>query len=162
LLRASVNTTAVAFGLAASWAIAKFDFRGRNLLITLIDLPFSVSPVVAGLIYVLIFGAQGLLGPFLQRQPGARPEGQRGLLVGGALVLHQRDQLAGHEREGDEHRRQHGLAGGGRADLRPDLRRPGPARSVPAAPRHRDHLPPRRWCPGPASAGSARGPRTGR
>ncbi len=57
----------VAFGLAASWAIAKFDFRGRNLLITLIDLPFSVSPVVAGLIYVLIFGAQGLLGPFLQR-----------------------------------------------------------------------------------------------
>ncbi len=57
----------VVFGLCASWAIAKFDFRGRNLLITLIDLPFSVSPVVAGLIYVLIFGAQGLLGPFLQR-----------------------------------------------------------------------------------------------
>ncbi|BCM84389.1 sulfate ABC transporter permease subunit CysW [Methylobacterium indicum] len=57
----------VVFGLCASWAIAKFDFRGRNLLVTLIDLPFSVSPVVAGLIYVLIFGAQGLLGPFLQR-----------------------------------------------------------------------------------------------
>ncbi|MCF4128781.1 sulfate ABC transporter permease subunit CysW [Methylobacterium sp. SyP6R] len=57
----------VVFGLCASWAIAKFDFRGRNLLITLIDLPFSVSPVVAGLIYVLIFGAQGLFGPFLQR-----------------------------------------------------------------------------------------------
>ncbi|AWB24082.1 sulfate ABC transporter permease subunit CysW [Methylobacterium currus] len=57
----------VVFGLCASWAIAKFDFRGRNLLITLIDLPFSVSPVVAGLIYVLIFGAQGLLGPFLNR-----------------------------------------------------------------------------------------------
>ncbi|GJE03507.1 Sulfate transport system permease protein CysW [Methylobacterium isbiliense] len=57
----------VVFGIAASWAIAKFDFRGRNLLITLIDLPFSVSPVVAGLIYVLIFGSQGVLGPFLQR-----------------------------------------------------------------------------------------------
>ncbi|MFH6786166.1 MULTISPECIES: sulfate ABC transporter permease subunit CysW [Methylobacterium] len=57
----------VVFGLCASWAIAKFNFRGRNLLITLIDLPFSVSPVVAGLIYVLIFGAQGLFGPFMQR-----------------------------------------------------------------------------------------------
>ena len=51
------------FGVAAAWAIAKFDFRGKQLLITLIDLPFSVSPVVAGLIYVLIFGAQGWLGP---------------------------------------------------------------------------------------------------
>ena len=54
------------FGLAASWAIAKFDFRGKNLLITLIDLPFSVSPVVSGLVDVLLFGAQGLLGPFLK------------------------------------------------------------------------------------------------
>ena len=53
------------FGVAAAWAIAKFDFRGKNLLITLIDLPFSVSPVVSGLIYVLLFGAQGLLGPWL-------------------------------------------------------------------------------------------------
>jgi sulfate/thiosulfate transport system permease protein len=53
------------FGVAAAWAIAKFDFRGRTLLITLIDLPFSVSPVVSGLIYVLLFGAQGLLGPWL-------------------------------------------------------------------------------------------------
>jgi sulfate transport system permease protein len=53
------------FGVAAAWAIAKFDFRGKQLLITLIDLPFSVSPVVAGLIYVLIFGAQGWLGPWL-------------------------------------------------------------------------------------------------
>ncbi|WP_269531156.1 sulfate ABC transporter permease subunit CysW [Chitinimonas sp. BJYL2] len=53
------------FGVAASWAIAKFDFKGKSLLITLIDLPFSVSPVVAGLIYVLIFGAQGWLGPWL-------------------------------------------------------------------------------------------------
>jgi sulfate transport system permease protein len=52
-------------GLAASWAVAKFEFRGKNLLVTLIDLPFSVSPVIAGLIYVLLFGAQGLLGPWL-------------------------------------------------------------------------------------------------
>ena len=53
------------FGVAASWAITKFEFRGKSLLITLIDLPFSVSPVIAGLIYVLLFGAQGLLGPWL-------------------------------------------------------------------------------------------------
>lgn len=53
------------FGIAASWAIAKFDFRGKNLLITLIDLPFAVSPVISGLIFVLLFGAQGLLGPWL-------------------------------------------------------------------------------------------------
>jgi sulfate transport system permease protein len=53
------------FGVAAAWAIAKFDFRGKQFLITLIDLPFSVSPVVAGLIYVLIFGAQGWIGPWL-------------------------------------------------------------------------------------------------
>src|SRR3954449_8936959 len=55
------------FGVAAAWAIAKFDFPGKSLLITLIDLPFSVSPVVSGLVYVLLFGAQGLLGPWLQR-----------------------------------------------------------------------------------------------
>ena len=53
------------FGVAAAWAIAKFDFRGKHLLITFIDLPFSVSPVVAGLIYVLIFGAHGWFGPWL-------------------------------------------------------------------------------------------------
>ncbi|MFO7580617.1 sulfate ABC transporter permease subunit CysW [Nitrosomonas halophila] len=53
------------FGIAAAWAIAKFEFRGKNILITLIDLPFSVSPVVAGLIYVLVFGLQGWLGPWL-------------------------------------------------------------------------------------------------
>jgi sulfate transport system permease protein len=53
------------FGLAASWAIAKFDFRGKSLLITLIDLPFAVSPVISGLIYVLLFGMQGWLGPWL-------------------------------------------------------------------------------------------------
>ncbi len=54
------------FGVSAAWAITKHDFRGKQLLITLIDLPFSVSPVVAGLIYVLIFGAQGWFGPWLQ------------------------------------------------------------------------------------------------
>jgi sulfate/thiosulfate transport system permease protein len=54
------------FGVAAAWAITKFKFRGKNLLLTLIDLPFAVSPVVSGLIYVLLFGAQGFLGPWLQ------------------------------------------------------------------------------------------------
>ena len=53
------------FGVAAAWAIAKFDFRGKHLLITFIDLPFSVSPVIAGLIYVLVFGAQGWFGSWL-------------------------------------------------------------------------------------------------
>ncbi|MDB5801207.1 MAG: putative sulfate transport system permease [Rhodocyclales bacterium] len=54
------------FGVAAAWTIAKYDFRGKQLLTTLIDLPFSVSPVVSGLIYVLMFGAQGWFGPWLQ------------------------------------------------------------------------------------------------
>jgi sulfate/thiosulfate transport system permease protein len=53
------------FGIAAAWAIAKFEFRGKSLLITLIDLPFAVSPVIAGLIYVLIFGLQGWFGGWL-------------------------------------------------------------------------------------------------
>jgi sulfate/thiosulfate transport system permease protein len=53
------------FGLAAAWAITKFRFPGKNLLITLIDLPFSVSPVIAGMIFVLLFGAHGYLGPWL-------------------------------------------------------------------------------------------------
>ncbi len=55
----------VGFGLAAAWAIAKFEFRGKSLLITLIDLPFSVSPVVAGLMFVVLFGLQGFFGPWL-------------------------------------------------------------------------------------------------
>jgi len=54
------------FGVAAAWAIAKFEFRGKNVLTTFIDLPFSVSPVISGLVYVLIFGLQGWLGPWLQ------------------------------------------------------------------------------------------------
>jgi sulfate transport system permease protein len=53
------------FGVSAAWAIAKYDFRGKSFLTTLVDLPFSVSPVVAGLIYVLVFGAQGWFGPWL-------------------------------------------------------------------------------------------------
>ncbi|MCO5977654.1 sulfate ABC transporter permease subunit CysW [Ideonella oryzae] len=56
------------FGVCAAWAIAKFDFRGKNLLLTLIDLPFSVSPVIAGLIYVLVFGLQGWWGEWLRDQ----------------------------------------------------------------------------------------------
>jgi len=55
----------IVFGLAASWSIAKFGFPGKSFLITLIDLPFSVSPVISGLVYVLLFGAQGFLGPWL-------------------------------------------------------------------------------------------------
>ncbi|WP_243372575.1 sulfate ABC transporter permease subunit CysW [Geotalea sp. SG265] len=54
------------FGVVSAWSIAKFDFPGRSFLITLIDLPFSVSPVISGLIYVLLFGLQGWLGPWLQ------------------------------------------------------------------------------------------------
>ncbi len=70
-LKLTLITAAIAvplntvFGVAAAWAITKFKFRGKNLLVTLIDLPFAVSPVVSGLIYVLLFGAQGLLGPWL-------------------------------------------------------------------------------------------------
>jgi sulfate transport system permease protein len=54
------------FGVAAAWAIAKFEFPGKNALITLIDLPFAVSPVIAGMIFILLFGRQGYLGPWLQ------------------------------------------------------------------------------------------------
>jgi sulfate transport system permease protein len=56
----------VVFGIAAAWAITKHDFRGKALLVTLIDIPFSVSPIVAGLIYMLLFGANGWFGPWLQ------------------------------------------------------------------------------------------------
>ncbi|MDD0845035.1 sulfate ABC transporter permease subunit CysW [Pseudomonas sp. Gutcm_11s] len=55
----------VVFGVSAAWCVTKFEFRGKSVLVTLIDLPFSVSPVIAGLIYVLMFGAQGWLGPWL-------------------------------------------------------------------------------------------------
>ena len=69
LLVAAIAVPAnVVFGLAASWAIAKFEFKGKSMLNTLIDLPFSVSPVISGLIYVLLFGAQGYFGPYLQSE----------------------------------------------------------------------------------------------
>ena len=61
------------FGVCAAWAIAKFDFWGKNVLLTLIDLPFSVSPVIAGLIYVLVFGAQGWLGLYMNADHPALP-----------------------------------------------------------------------------------------
>jgi sulfate transport system permease protein len=69
LLVAAISVPAnLVFGVAAAWAIAKFDFKGKSFLITLIDLPFSVSPVTSGLIYVLLFGAHGYFGPWLQSQ----------------------------------------------------------------------------------------------
>jgi sulfate transport system permease protein len=73
-IRLTLTTAAIVvplntiFGVAAAWAIAKFDFRGKQILITLIDLPFSVSPVIAGLVFVLLFGAQGWFGPVLRDQ----------------------------------------------------------------------------------------------
>lgn len=72
-IRLTVLTAAIAvpmnliFGIAAAWAIAKFDFIGKRILIALIDLPFTVSPVISGLIFVLLFGAQGLFGPWLSQ-----------------------------------------------------------------------------------------------
>jgi sulfate transport system permease protein len=68
LITAGVTLAAnLVFGLAASWLIAKFNFRGRNLLLSLIDLPFAVSPVISGLVFVLLFGAQGWFGESLSR-----------------------------------------------------------------------------------------------
>jgi sulfate transport system permease protein len=67
LLTAAISVPLnVFFGVAASWAIAKFEFRGKSILLTFIDLPFSISPVVSGLMFILLFGANGLFGPFLQ------------------------------------------------------------------------------------------------
>ena len=67
LVVAAISVTLnLAFGVVAAWAIAKFDFPGKSVLITLIDLPFSVSPVISGLVFVLLFGAQGYFGAFLQ------------------------------------------------------------------------------------------------
>ena len=68
-LTAAVSVPASAvFGVAAAWAIAKFEFHGKNILVTLIDLPFTVSPVIAGLVFVLLFGRRGCLGPWLDAQ----------------------------------------------------------------------------------------------
>ncbi|MFX3632023.1 MAG: sulfate ABC transporter permease subunit CysW [Candidatus Pristimantibacillus sp.] len=65
LIAVPLNTV---FGVAAAWAISKFRFRGKNILITLIDLPFAVSPVISGLIYILMFGTQGFFGPWLDER----------------------------------------------------------------------------------------------
>ena len=71
-LRLTLLTAAIAvplnlvFGVCAAWAVARFEFRGKNLLVSLIDLPFAISPVISGVIFVLLFGRQGLLGPWLQ------------------------------------------------------------------------------------------------
>jgi sulfate transport system permease protein len=71
-IRLTLTTAAIVvplntiFGIAASWAVAKFEFKGKSMLITAIDLPIAVSPVISGLIYVLLFGAQGWFGPWLQ------------------------------------------------------------------------------------------------
>jgi len=78
-IRLTLITAAIAvplncvFGVCAAWTIAKFDFRGKNILLTLIDLPFSVSPVISGLIYVLVFGAQGWLGLYRNADHPAFP-----------------------------------------------------------------------------------------
>lgn len=70
-IRLTLITAAIAipanlvFGIAAAWSIAKFEFPGKNILITLIDLPFSISPIISGMIFVLLFGLQGILGPWL-------------------------------------------------------------------------------------------------
>ncbi len=69
LLAAAISVPAnVVFGVAAAWAITKFHFRGKNVLITLIDLPFAVSPVISGLIYVLVFGLQGWMGQYMNAE----------------------------------------------------------------------------------------------
>ena len=70
-IKLTLSTAAIAvpvntiFGVLAAWGITKFKFKGKNLLITLIDIPFAVSPVIAGMVFVLLFGSQGLMGPFL-------------------------------------------------------------------------------------------------
>jgi sulfate transport system permease protein len=74
LLTAAIAVPAnLVFGVAAAWCIAKFEFRGKSLLITLIDLPFAVSPVISGLIYVLVFGAQGWYGQYLNAEDPSLP-----------------------------------------------------------------------------------------
>jgi sulfate transport system permease protein len=85
-LRLTLLTAAIAvpanlvFGVAAAWCIAKFEFRGKSLLITLIDLPFAVSPVISGLIYVLVFGAQGWYGQYLGAEDPTFPALQAWLI----------------------------------------------------------------------------------
>ena len=92
----------VLFGLAAAWCIAKFEFRGKALLITLIDLPFSVSPVVAGLMFVVLFGAQGFFGPWLSEHEIKIIFAVPGIVLATVFVTfpfvarEERDRFAGH------------------------------------------------------------------
>jgi sulfate transport system permease protein len=82
LLTAAIAVPAnLVFGVAAAWCIAKFEFRGKSLLITLIDLPFAVSPVISGLIYVLVFGAQGWYGQYLNAENPTFPALQQWLIA---------------------------------------------------------------------------------
>ncbi len=81
----SVPLNAV-FGVAAAWAVARFEFRGKSLLVTFIDLPFSMSPVVSGLVWVLLFGAQGWFGPWLQDHGVKIIFATTGLVLGTTLV----------------------------------------------------------------------------
>ncbi|HEY8994895.1 MAG TPA: sulfate ABC transporter permease subunit CysW [Lacunisphaera sp.] len=86
-IKLTLTTAAIAvpanlvFGVAASWCIAKFEFRGKSILITLIDLPFAVSPVISGLIYVLVFGAQGWYGRYLDAESPMLPWLQQWLIA---------------------------------------------------------------------------------
>jgi sulfate transport system permease protein len=74
------------FGLCAAWAIAKFEFKGKSLLITLIDLPFAISPVIAGLVFVLLFGAHGWFGPWLQERDISIVFALPGIIIATLLV----------------------------------------------------------------------------
>ena len=91
-IRLTVTTTLIAvvvnvvFGVAAAWAVARFEFRGRELLVTLIDLPFAVSPVISGMVFVLLFGAQGLLGPLLQEHDVRIVFAEPGLILATTFV----------------------------------------------------------------------------
>lgn len=92
-LRLTLVTAAIAvpanlvFGVAAAWAIAKFNFRGKSLLTTLIDLPFAVSPVISGLIYVLVFGAQGWYGRYLTDEDPWLPALQQWLIAADIRII---------------------------------------------------------------------------
>ena len=82
LVTAAISVSAnLVFGVTAAWTITKFNFPGRSLLLTLIDLPFAVSPVISGLIYVLVFGAQGWLGRYLEAEHPYLPWFQHWLVV---------------------------------------------------------------------------------
>jgi sulfate transport system permease protein len=87
LIVAAISVAAnLMFGLVAAWAITRFEFRGKSVLMTLIDLPFSVSPVIAGLVFVLLFGAQGFFGAWLQERDIAIIFGMPGIVLATLFV----------------------------------------------------------------------------